>query len=74
MSELIKLVMYDFLCHYVKPTYEEKAKLLYVDTDIIIVYRKQMIFAKTLKKILKQDLILQAVNYTDHYENRKIKK
>ena len=32
--------MYEFCYDYVKPKYEEKAKLCYVDTDSFIVYMK----------------------------------
>ena len=33
ISELSKIVMYEFLYDYVKPYYGEKAKLCYMDTD-----------------------------------------
>ena len=35
---------------------------------------KQMIFRKTLQKMLKQDLTLQILNQTEHYLRKKIKK
>ena len=54
--ELSKILMYEFLYDYVKPKYNEKAKLCYMDTDSFIVYIKQMIFIKTLEIILKLDL------------------
>ena len=38
--ELSKIVMYEFWYDYVKPKYEEKAKLYYIDTGSSIVYTK----------------------------------
>ena len=37
---LSKTVMYDFWCDFVKPKYDEKAKLCYMDTDSFIVHMK----------------------------------
>ena len=42
-----------------KPKYDEKAKLCYMDTDSFIVNeKKQMIFAKILQEMLKLDFKL----------------
>ena len=60
--ELSKILMFEFWCHYVKPKYGEKAKLCYMDTDSFIAYIKQMIFIKTLQKMLKQSIILKIMN------------
>ena len=38
--ELSKIAMYEFWYDYVKPKYEEKAKLRYMDTDSFIVHVK----------------------------------
>ena len=38
--ELSKMLMYEFWYDYVKPKYDEKAKLCYMDTDSFIVYIK----------------------------------
>ena len=38
--KLSKILMYDFWYDYVKPTYGEKAKLCYMDTNTFIVYIK----------------------------------
>ena len=38
--ELSKILMYEFLYDYVKPKYDEKSKLCYMDTDSFIVYIK----------------------------------
>ena len=49
--ELNKIFMHEFWCDYVKPKYDEKAKLCFMDTDSFIVYKKNQIFIKTLQKI-----------------------
>ena len=51
--KIIKIVLYEFWCNYVRPKYREKAKLCYMDVDSFIVYTKKMIFIKTLQKMLK---------------------
>ena len=38
--ELSKILKYEFWYDYVKPKYDEKAKLCYMDTDNLIVYIK----------------------------------
>ena len=54
---------------------EKKQKLCYMDTDSFIVYKKKKKTSpSTLPRILKQDLILQIMNWKDHYLEEKIKK
>ena len=60
--ELSKMLMYQFWYDYVKPKYDEKAKLCYMDTGSFMVYKKQMIFTKILQKMWKQGLTLQIMN------------
>ena len=38
--ELSKILMYEFWRDYLKPNYDEKAKLCYMDTDSFIIYIK----------------------------------
>ena len=38
--ELSKILMYEFQYDYVKPKYDEKVKLCYMDTDSFIIYIK----------------------------------
>ena len=40
--KLSKTLMYEFWCDYVKPKYDEKAKLCYMDTGSFIVYIKNI--------------------------------
>ena len=46
--ELSKILMYEFWYDYVKPKYDEKTKLCYMDTDSFIVYIKLMKFIMKL--------------------------
>ena len=57
--DLGKTVMYEFWYDDLKPKYGENAKLCFIYTDSFIVHVKQMIFTKTLQKMLTQDLTLQ---------------
>ena len=69
--ELSKILMYEFWYDYVKPKYDEKAKLCYMDTDSFIVYIKPMKFIMKLQKMLKLNLILQIRNQIDFKLERK---
>ena len=70
--ELSKILMHEFWYDYVKPKYNEKAKLCYMDTGSLIAYIKQMIFAKILQKMLKQDLTLRIMNLKGRYQRKKV--
>ena len=54
--------MREFWSDFVKLKYGKKVKLCYMDKDIVLYTQKQLIFIKTLQKILKLDLILQIMN------------
>ena len=38
--DISKILMYEFWYDYIKPKYQEKAKLCYMDTDSVIIYIK----------------------------------
>ena len=40
LLELSTILVYDFWYNYVKPNYDKRAKLCYMDTDSFIVYIK----------------------------------
>ena len=65
LLELSKTAMYEFWYDDIKPKYGEKTKLCYMDTGSFIFHVNQKIFTKILQKMLKKDLILQALSYID---------
>ena len=64
--------MYEFCYDYVKPKYDENARLCYMEIDSFIVYIKKMIFIKILQKMLKLDFIYEIMNKIDHCLKEKI--
>ena len=75
ISELSKIVIYEFWYDYMKQKYGGKAKLSYMDTGSFIAYIKtENTFTESLQKMLKQDLMLQTMNQKDHYVKEKLKK
>ena len=54
--ELSIKVMYEFWCDYVKPTYGERAKLCYMDTDV---------------ETLKNGLTFEIMSSSDQYQKEK---
>ena len=76
--EISKTLMYGFWYDYIKPKYQDNAKLCYMDTDSFIIF-KQKIFMKILRMMLKKYLINQIISLMelhsiDHYLQEKIKK
>ena len=60
--ELSKMSIYECWYDYVKSKHDENAKWCYMDTYILIVYIKLMIFIMMLQKMSKLHLILQTMN------------
>ena len=50
--------MHKFWFDYMKPKYDEKAILCYMNR----LYKKQIIFIKISQKMLKQDFIVEYIN------------
>ena len=65
--------MYEFQYEYIKQKYGEKANCVMWIQTVSLYTQKQMIFRR-LQKMLKQGLILQIMNQTDHCLKQKIKK
>ena len=62
--ELSEIVMQEFWYDYVKLKHEEKTKRCYIDTESLIVCMKTDDIYTQLK-MLKQDLILQPMNWKE---------
>ena len=60
--EISKIAMYEFWCDYVKPKYQDNAKLCYMDTDSFIIYIKTEDICADIAKDVEQDLVLQVFN------------
>ena len=43
MLDVTKILMYKFWYNYIKPKYDDRAKLCYTDTDTFIIYIKKMV-------------------------------
>ena len=68
--EISTIAVYDFWYDYVKLIYAEKMKCC-MDTDNFIVYIKTEETYSDFGKMLKQDMIIQFMNWTDHYLKEK---
>ena len=71
--EISKTLIYEFWYDYIKPKYEDNAKLCYMDTALSLIL-KQNISIKILQMMLKKDLIHQIMKSTDHYLKERTKK
>ena len=66
--DISKTLMYEFWYHYVKPSYKDKAKLCYMDTDSFVINILKKTFLKTLTMTLKDGLIhLTMIRMTKHH-------
>ena len=72
--EISKTLMYEFWYEYIKPKYQDNAKLCYMDTDSFIINIITENFYKDVADDVKKDLIHQIMSATDHYLQEKIKK
>ena len=72
--EISKTLMYEFWYDYVKPKYQDNARLCYMDTDSFIINIKAEDFYEDIADHVEKDLIHQTMNAIDHYLKEKIKK
>ena len=63
--EISKTLMYEFWYDYIKPKYEQNAKLCYMDTDSFIIHIKTEDIYKDIANDVKKDLIDQTVKLID---------
>ena len=72
--EISKTLMYEFWYDYIKPKYQNDAKLCYKDTDSFIIYIKTEEVYKVLQMMLKKYLIHQIMKLIDQYKKGQNKK
>ena len=46
--DISNMIMYEFWCDYIKPKYEERAKLSYADTDSFVIHIKTENFSEDI--------------------------
>ena len=71
--KISKTLMYEFWYDYIKPKYQNNAKLCYMDTVLLFILELSMLM-KTLQMLLKKGLIQQTVKSIDHCLQERIKK
>ena len=60
--ELGKMLIFEFWYDYLKPKYDKKTNLCYMDTDSLIVYIKTNDIRKNIAEDVERRLIPQIVN------------
>ena len=60
--------MYEFWYDYIKPKYQNNAKLCYMDTDGFIIHIKTEDFYKDIADDVKKEMIHQIMKLRDHYQ------
>ena len=76
--DVIKILMYEFCYDYVKPKYQDKAKLCYMDTDSFFIHIKTEDLQMNLEERLWKNLLhLEQKTYAylldDNSEHKKAK-
>ena len=52
--DISKTLMYEFCYDYIKPKYQDKAKLCYMDTDSLVIYIKTKDFYENIANDVKE--------------------
>ena len=65
--EISKTLMYEFWYDYIKPKYQNYAKLCYMDTDSLIINIKTDDIYEDISNDVEKDLIHQIMKSVDHY-------
>ena len=73
--EISKTLMYEFWYDYIKPKYQDNAKLRYMDTDSFIINIKiEDLYEDIAQMMLKKDLIHQIMKLIDYFLQERTKK
>ena len=67
---ILDINMYEFWYDYIKPKYQDRAKLCYMDTDSFIIHIKTEYFMKILLMMLKNGLtdLTMTKMIKDHFQ------
>ena len=65
ISDISKTLMYEFWYDYIKPKYQNNAKLCYMETDCFIIYIKIGGFYKDIENYIKNGLTHQIIKNDD---------
>ena len=66
MLEISKTLVYEFWYDYIKPKYQNNAKLCYMDTDSFIINIKTEDFYEDIANDVEKNLIHQIMMSIDH--------
>ena len=72
--EISKTLMYEFWYDYIKPKYQNNAKLCYMDTYSFIIYIKIEDLYEDISKDVDKRFDTSNIKSIDHYLQEKIKK
>ena len=72
--EIRKTVMCKFWFDYVKPMYQDKGNLSYIDTDIFVANIKTKDVYKDITNAFKNNVKYQIMQLKDNYQQVKVKK
>ena len=68
--EISKTLMYEFWYDYIKPKFQNNAKLCYMDTDSFIINIKTEDFYEDIANDVEKNLIHQIMKSIDHYQTK----
>ena len=70
LLDIKKTLMYEFWYDYVKPKYQDKARLCYMDTDSFVIHIKTEDFYKDIGNDVEKWF---DISYYDEYDNRPLR-
>ena len=72
--DIIKTLMYEFCYDYIKPKYQDKAKLCYMDTDSLVIYIKTKDFYENIANDVEEWFDTSNYDNKDRFQQVKTKK
>ena len=68
MLDISKTLIYDVLYDYIKPKYQDNAKLCYMDTDSFVIHIKTEDFYVDIADDVKKGMIHRIMKLINHYQ------